>query len=288
MKKWGHITMSLLFCFIMQLNYASLFAQVPTEITTYKWYKISEKDLRLFCNFSADILGNGIIKRKDSSIYVLAFDTLGLKINITTCDSTYKLELATKSNNYFNPKWENLSFGEVPTPLTKKEHAVFSIFSQYRILNEPISKFLPESFKANFKEGKIYLLNFWYYGCLPCMAEVPALNQLNEIYKEDKEVQIISFFRDSIIYSGDTSLYQTLTYSSSGAKYKPVAINLKVVPNSKEVNNRLNVRSYPTNLIIDKRGVIRKVFIGASISKEKNKDLVPFYKSEIEVLKGKY
>ncbi|WP_168193954.1 TlpA disulfide reductase family protein [Pontibacter sp. SGAir0037] len=45
-------------------------------------------------------------------------------------------------------------------------------------------------------KGKVVVMNFWFIGCKPCLAELPALNTLADQYK-DKEVVFIAFGRDS-------------------------------------------------------------------------------------------
>jgi len=45
-------------------------------------------------------------------------------------------------------------------------------------------------------KGKVVVMNFWFIGCKPCLAELPALNTLVEQYK-GKEVVFIAFGRDS-------------------------------------------------------------------------------------------
>lgn len=40
--------------------------------------------------------------------------------------------------------------------------------------------------------GKVVVINFWFIGCAPCIAEIPALNKLAEEY-ESEDVVFIAF-----------------------------------------------------------------------------------------------
>lgn len=41
-------------------------------------------------------------------------------------------------------------------------------------------------------KGKIVVMNFWFIGCKPCVAELPALNKLVQHYKA-KDIVFIAF-----------------------------------------------------------------------------------------------
>lgn len=44
--------------------------------------------------------------------------------------------------------------------------------------------------------GKILVINFWFKGCAPCVAEMPSLNKLRNEFK-DKNVLFIGFASDT-------------------------------------------------------------------------------------------
>ncbi len=45
-------------------------------------------------------------------------------------------------------------------------------------------------------KGKLVLLNFWFIGCPSCIKEMPSLDKIHEIFKEEN-FEIISVCRDS-------------------------------------------------------------------------------------------
>src|SRR5687767_220505 len=57
-------------------------------------------------------------------------------------------------------------------------------FPEYKLLNKPIPEFTGQTLagkkidKAYYK-GKVTLVNFMFIGCMPCMKEISALNQLH-------------------------------------------------------------------------------------------------------------
>ena len=46
-------------------------------------------------------------------------------------------------------------------------------------------------------KGKTTFVNFWYEGCLPCLAEFDALNDLYDLYKNNPLFQFLSFTSES-------------------------------------------------------------------------------------------
>jgi len=48
----------------------------------------------------------------------------------------------------------------------------------------------------NYFKGKVSVINFWFKGCMPCQAEMPAFNQLVEKYKS-KPVNFLAIGRNT-------------------------------------------------------------------------------------------
>lgn len=98
--------------------------------------------------------------------------------------------------------------------------------------------------------GKVVLINLWFIGCPPCIAEIPILNELATEYRED--FIVLSFGLDD---------------RKSIVKFiKERPINFPVFADSKElIKNtfRINV-GYPTNVLLNKEGKIIDFKLGAS------------------------
>jgi len=98
-------------------------------------------------------------------------------------------------------------------------------------------------------QGKTVLLNFWFINCPPCLTEIASLNELQRNYK-NKEVVVISIALDDV---------ERLKYvaDAKGVEYI-------VGANGKEQSAAYGVTVFPTSFLIDKKGIVQEVFVGAS------------------------
>jgi thiol-disulfide isomerase/thioredoxin len=100
--------------------------------------------------------------------------------------------------------------------------------------------------KYSLKEltGKITVLNFWFTECMPCIKEMPELNNLVKKYK-DKNVVFLA-----IASSEKAKIVKFLKKNSF--KYS-------IIP--KDANNTVpedyNISAYPTHIIIDKASIVK-------------------------------
>lgn len=100
-------------------------------------------------------------------------------------------------------------------------------------------------------KGKITVIKTWFIACKPCIAEMPELNKFVYKYRNNNDIQFLSLATDT-----RTSLDDFLNKRS---------FDYVVFPEQKElVEDRLKLRLYPTHLVIDKNGNIKKVFNKAS------------------------
>jgi len=95
--------------------------------------------------------------------------------------------------------------------------------------------------------GDIIVYNFWFTTCGPCKAEIPKLNQLKEKYK-DKNVHFIAIALDED--------YQIIPF----LKKSPIAYD--IIPNGRWIAEKFGVSSYPTNIIVDKKGITQFYEVG--------------------------
>ncbi len=86
----------------------------------------------------------------------------------------------------------------------KEGVVTWSNFSQFRFWGKSVPEFshydylTSEVVTPSIFDGKTTLLNFWFYGCKPCMEEMPALQKLKEDWEGEDDVQFISVCLDSI------------------------------------------------------------------------------------------
>lgn len=99
-------------------------------------------------------------------------------------------------------------------------------------------------------EGEIYLVNFWFTRCKPCIMEMPEMNEMVEEFKEEGIVFLAPTFDDEEQVRKFLGK-RTFAYQS--------------IPGVKDFCQEMNVRSYPTHFIVNREGIIDKVVIGYSV-----------------------
>ena len=127
------------------------------------------------------------------------------------------------------------------------------------LLNKPAPDFKLTDLKGkqwSLKElrGKIVVLNFWFTSCIPCIKEMPELNKLAEAYNSRE-----------VIFLG-------LTFNSKEQvqlflkKYK---FDYTLLTGSHDVDDKYHITSWPTSIVIDKKGDIKKIVLSdPNISEE--------------------
>ncbi len=93
--------------------------------------------------------------------------------------------------------------------------------------------------------GKTLVLKFWFIHCGVCVKEMPELNELQTKYSNRGDVQFISFAFD--------------TADELRAFKKKTVFNYAVISVPESYMEGLGIMSYPTHMIINKKGNISKV-----------------------------
>jgi peroxiredoxin len=110
-------------------------------------------------------------------------------------------------------------------------------------------------------KGKIVVLKCWFIHCVACVKEFPELNKLVDDNNGRSNILFISLASDS-----KNDLIKFL--ETKEFKYATVP------EMSNYMTDKLNITEYPTHLLIDREGKIKKVVNSIE-------DLVPFLKNEI-------
>jgi thiol-disulfide isomerase/thioredoxin len=117
-----------------------------------------------------------------------------------------------------------------------------------------------KAFDLSEQRGKVVVLNFWIFGCAPCVKEIPQLNQVAwESNGSDYViVSICAEPMDKILKSlteDPNGVYRNINLPDNGNVDK--VIKLDILPNAKEIAAEYNISSYPVTLVIDDAGIVR-------------------------------
>lgn len=104
-------------------------------------------------------------------------------------------------------------------------------------------------------KGKVVVLNFWFVECKPCITEMPELNDLIKEFK-DQDVEFIS-----IALNAEKEIKKFL---------KKNTFNYSIISDGQATAQTYQVKGYPTNIIIDKSGIIQYVSTGVGPNNKEN------------------
>ncbi len=119
-------------------------------------------------------------------------------------------------------------------------------------------------------KGKVAVINFWGVWCIPCVKEMPEIQELANKYKNDSDVAIMAFdIQDSL---------ETVRKFIAERKYDfPVLVADSY--NENLINLNSGMVSYPTTLFVDKKGKISFIKVGNT------GNLVEEFSMRIDILK---
>ncbi len=98
--------------------------------------------------------------------------------------------------------------------------------------------------------GKTVVLNFWATWCPPCVEEVPSL------------VQMQKTLGDKVVVVAVSTDVDAGAYHQFGAKNMPGVLTLR--DGDQRTNELFGTYAFPETYVIDKNGIIRRKFIGAT------------------------
>lgn len=140
--------------------------------------------------------------------------------------------------------------------------------------------------------NKVCFFNFFSNGCPPCMQEVGYLNSLMKHYSDAKDVIIIGF------YSGTKESYEhyvkAVSYETKAGPGSQLNLKYSTTPVAKYVivpvdpsifKYKYNAWAVPSNLILDKQGIVRYCSRGFAMERSVQEKLYSEYLSEMDKLR---
>lgn len=129
-----------------------------------------------------------------------------------------------------------------------------------------------KAINASYFEGKITIINFWFEGCLPCIAEIPGFNKIIEKFGTSK-VNFLAITSDS-----KEAVQKFMTKKPWNFEHITDAMFMII--------NKFKFSDYPTTLVVDKKGVIVHILSGGytdnTAVEEIQKKLNPIIEEELK------
>jgi len=113
-----------------------------------------------------------------------------------------------------------------------------------------------ESFTLSDLQGQAIVVNFWATWCPPCRAEMPAIQEMYEVFQERGLVFL------AVNATNQDTLREIAPFVKEHGLTFPVLLDV-----NGEVSNRYRVNSLPTTIFIGKDGIIHKIVVGGPMSK---------------------
>ncbi len=180
-----------------------------------------------------------IITRPHSGLNTIAF-TIFLFLLMANCHENNKVDYADALQKCTDENAVKGSGIFLPNP----ECVVGARFPRFECMTIDHKKINEDYFK-----GKVSIVNFWFEGCAPCVAEVPGFNQLVHKYGKDK-LRYVAISSDN--------------QEDVEAFLKNHDWDFDHVSNGKSIVNDIFHLpwGYPTTFLVDQQGIIAKTVCG--------------------------
>lgn len=118
-----------------------------------------------------------------------------------------------------------------------------------------------------FSDNAVTVLNFWFSGCKPCVAELSKLNELNEAIKS-MGGQVIGVNTETFD-GNETAIEEAKSIlESQGAEYRNVCFD----SDSDAAQYASNIMAFPTTILVDRNGnIVGEPMLGG-IDEQENYD----------------
>ena len=102
-----------------------------------------------------------------------------------------------------------------------------------------------------FSNNAVTVVNFWFTGCKPCVAELSKLNELNDAIKS-MGGEVVGINTETFDANKDAIKEAASILESQGAKYR----NLSIDSDSAAGKYASDIMAFPTTIVVDRNGNI--------------------------------
>ena len=129
-----------------------------------------------------------------------------------------------------------------------------------------------------FSKNAVTVMNFWFTGCKPCVAELSKLNELNDA-KKSMGGEVVGVNTDTFDGKEATIKEAKKILESQGAKYR----NFALVAHSAASKYASEIMAFQTTILVDRKGnIVGEPMVGGIDNQENYDTLMKQIKSVIE------
>ena len=129
-----------------------------------------------------------------------------------------------------------------------------------------------------FSKNAVTVMNFWFTGCKPCVAELSKLNELNDAIKS-MGGEVVGVNTDTFDGKEATIKEAKKILESQGAKYRNFALDA----NSDAGKYASEIMAFPTTILVDRKGnVVGEPMVGGIDNQDNYDALMKQIKSVVD------
>ena len=129
-----------------------------------------------------------------------------------------------------------------------------------------------------FSKNAVTVMNFWFTGCKPCVAELSKLNELNDAIKS-MGGEVVGVNTDTFDGKESTIKEAKKILESQGAKYRNFALDA----NSDAGKYASEIMAFPTTILVDRKGnVVGEPMVGGIDNQDNYDALMKQIKSVVD------
>lgn len=129
-----------------------------------------------------------------------------------------------------------------------------------------------------FSKNAVTVMNFWFTGCKPCVAELSKLNELNDAIKS-MGGEVVGVNTDTFDGKESTIKEAKKVLESQGVKYRNFALDA----NSDAGKYASEIMAFPTTILVDRKGnVVGEPMVGGIDNQDNYDALMKQIKSVVD------